>query len=82
MLWEDFMVQVKRGMVFRVKGCEGVETTMRIMAKTAAGYDTLVTTISDYRNREYRQVMTEALMDSCLRTGYIQAIPQSSAKSA
>ena len=55
---------------------------MRVMAKTAAGYDTLVNTTSDYRSREYRQVMSEALMDSCLRTGYIEMIPLDSAISA
>ena len=76
------MFEVKRDMVFRVKSPDNTRTTMRILARTDAGYDTIVSTESEYRSREYRQVMSDALMESCLRTGYITLIPASSAKSA
>ncbi|WP_455382314.1 hypothetical protein [Salinispira pacifica] len=65
--------------LFRVKTVSGVETHMRILHDTADGYQILITSRTDGRERTSEEFISRELVESCLRTGYLTEVAQNSA---
>ena len=59
---------------FRVVGIEGIDTRIEILNEANGGYETRVTSTSATGIRESFEFITDELLDSCLRTGYIVAV--------
>ena len=60
--------------VFRVKTVNGVETYIRILRDTEDGYDILITSQSHGRERTSEEYISRALVQSCMRTGYLTEV--------
>ncbi|MEA3344610.1 MAG: hypothetical protein U9Q16_02940 [Patescibacteria group bacterium] len=59
---------------FKVNGIEGIETHIEILNETEGGYETRVTSTAATGIRESFEFITDELLESCLRTGYIVAV--------
>jgi hypothetical protein len=56
---------------FRVKGIPGVETTIELLAETDGGFEARITSTSEHGIRESCEFISDELLGSCLRTGYL-----------
>ena len=56
---------------FRVKGISGIETRIELLEATAGGYEARITSTGDYGVRESVEFVSDDLLESCLRTGYV-----------
>ncbi len=70
------MTTTAHSRLFRVKTVSGVETFMRILHDTTDGYQILITSRSDGRERTSEDYISRALVDSCLRTGYLTEVKE------
>lgn len=59
---------------FRVKGISGVETTIELLAEVPGGYDARITSVAEHGVRESCEYISQDLLDSCIRTGYLSPI--------
>lgn len=59
---------------FRVKGIEGVETHIEILNEAEGGYETRVTSTTATGIRESFEFITDELLESCLRTEYLEPV--------
>jgi hypothetical protein len=57
---------------YRVKGREGLETYIEVLKERGNGYDVRITTIREYSTTQTDEHVSTDLLDSCLRTGYIE----------
>ena len=56
---------------FRVKGISGIETHIELLAETAGGFEARITSTGEYGVRESCEYISDDLLESCLRTGYL-----------
>jgi len=56
---------------FRVNGIEGIETHIEILKEVPGGYETRMTSINHSGVRESIEFMSDELLESCIRTGYL-----------
>lgn len=56
---------------YKVKGIDGVETYIRVVADHGDGYDIVITSLSEGRVKESSEFIGRDLLEACLRTGYI-----------
>jgi hypothetical protein len=56
---------------YRVRGIEGIETHIEILSEVAGGFETHITSITETGIRESYEFMSDELMESCVRTGYL-----------
>ncbi|MBU8913966.1 MAG: hypothetical protein KOO61_08085 [Spirochaetales bacterium] len=61
---------------FRVRGIEGIETHIDILNEVQGGYDTRVTSTIATGIRESFEFITDELLESCVRTGYLVAVEE------
>ena len=61
---------------FRVKGISGVETYIELLEATPGGYEVQITSISESGIRESNEQISDELLDSCLRTGYLVEVKE------
>jgi hypothetical protein len=73
------MTNSTRGARYKVKGIDGVETYIRVLADHGDGYDILITSITDGRVKESSEFIGRELLEACMRTGYICTAPAETA---
>ncbi len=56
---------------FKVKGAEGLETTIEVIGTRSDGYDIVIRSESHFGVRESTDFISYDLLESCLRTGYL-----------
>jgi hypothetical protein len=56
---------------FRVKGISGIETHIELLVETTGGYEARITSSGEYGVRESCEYISDDLLESCLRTGYL-----------
>ena len=61
---------------FRVNGIEGIETHIEVLGEVTGGFDTHITSITPTGLRESFEFMSDELVESCVRTGYL--VPEGS----
>lgn len=59
---------------FKVKGVTGIETYIDILAKSDGGYEVRISSITEHGTRESCEFISEDLLESCIRTGYLTEI--------
>ncbi len=64
---------------YKVKGVTGVETIIELLAEHQGGYEVRLTSISEHGTRESCEFISEELLESCIRTGYVTEIKQPAA---
>ncbi|MCA1755100.1 MAG: hypothetical protein LC641_10460 [Spirochaeta sp.] len=69
------MTNSTHGARYKVKGIDGVETYIRVLADHGDGYDILITSITDGRVKESSEFIGRELLEACMRTGYICTAP-------
>jgi hypothetical protein len=60
--------------VYRIKSMGGVESHMRVLREGPDGYQVLITSRSEGRNRTSEEFISRDLVESCLRTGYLTEV--------
>jgi hypothetical protein len=68
------MVARRHPRIYRVKSVDGVQTLMRILREDDNGYQILITSRSEGRNRTSEEFISRELVQSCLRTGYLTEV--------
>lgn len=58
---------------FRVNGIAGIDTHIEVLNEVSGGYETRIVSISETGIRESMEFMSDELMESCIRTGYLVA---------
>jgi len=61
--------------LYRVRGIAGVETTIELLNEVAGGYDARVSSSSATGYRESYEFIGDELLESCLKTGYLEHVP-------
>ena len=61
---------------FLVNGIEGIETRIEILDEVEGGYETRVTSISATGIRKSFEIISDELLESCVRTGYLVAFEE------
>ena len=56
---------------YRVKGIPGIQTHIELMNQVAGGYEARITSVDGHGVRESCEFISDDLLESCLRTGYI-----------
>ena len=59
---------------FKVMGIEGVDTRIEILNEVSSGYETRVTSTTATGVRESFEIISDELLESCVRTGYLVAV--------
>ena len=67
------------GKIFKVRGSHGIDKTMFIRGESDGAFKIHMVTRSPYGVMESDEMLTRELFESCLRTGFIQEIKNSSA---
>ncbi len=67
---------------FRVKGISGIETYIELLAEAPGGYDARITSIADHHVRESCEYISQDLLDSCVRTGYLSPVEEPALREA
>lgn len=62
---------MKRGTRYQVKGIKGLNTMLEITETNAEGYRIRITSVSDGNERTSEEFITRHLLETCLRTGYL-----------
>jgi hypothetical protein len=57
---------------FRVNGIQGIETHIEILNEVSGGFETRITSINTTGIRESIEFMSDELLESCIRTGYLE----------
>ncbi|HUX51598.1 MAG TPA: hypothetical protein VMW73_12430 [Spirochaetia bacterium] len=68
------MLTTSRSKIFRVKSVDGMQTFMRILKESHDGYQILITSSSEGRDRTSEEFISRDLVESCLRTGYLTEV--------
>ena len=63
---------MKRGTRYQVKGIKGLNTMLEITETHAEGYRIRITSVSDGAERTSEEFITRHLLETCLRTGYLE----------
>lgn len=58
--------------VYRVKGSDELRTYIEVLGERDGGYDVLITSVREFATRQSEEHISRDLLDSCLRTGYIE----------
>lgn len=58
--------------IYRVKGSDELQTYIEVLGERDGGYDVLVTSIREFSTKQSEEHVSHDLLDSCLRTGYIE----------
>lgn len=61
---------------FLVNGIAGIETRIEILNEVQGGYDVRVTSTNTTGIRESFEFITDELIESCVRTGYLVAVDE------
>lgn len=61
---------------FLVNGIKGIETRIEILNDVRSGYEIRVVSTSATGIRESFELISDELLDSCIRTGYLVAIEE------
>ena len=56
---------------YRVKGIPGLETYVELLNEVAGGFEARITSVNDHGIRESCEFISNDLLDSCVRTGYL-----------
>lgn len=59
---------------FRVKGVTGIETYIQILAESDGGYEVRISSVTEHGTRESCEFISDELLESCIRTGYLKEI--------
>lgn len=57
--------------LYRVKGSPLVQEYVKIVAENAMGFDVVITKITETSTKEYRDFISRALFEACVRTNYL-----------
>ena len=57
--------------VFQVKGDATIRTYLRLLQEQPNGFRVKITSVGRYSVKESEEYITKALLDTCLRTGYL-----------
>lgn len=69
--------------LYRVKGSPSVQEYVKIVAENAMGFEVVITRSTATSTKEYKDFISKALFDSCLRTGYLyEELPMEAVASA
>ena len=60
---------------YRVKGIPGVETCIELLSEVAGGYESRITSVNAHGVHESCEFISNELLESCLRTGYLLELP-------
>jgi len=61
---------------FRVNGIAGIETHIELLNEVSGGFEARVSSTNATGLRESFEFIGNELLDSCLRTGYLEAIEE------
>ncbi|MFW5738114.1 MAG: hypothetical protein ACOCYX_04320 [Spirochaetota bacterium] len=61
---------------FRVKGISGIETYIELLNEAPGGYEARITSISEHGVRESCEYISDDLLNSCIRTGYLSLVEE------
>ena len=59
---------------YRVNGIEGIETHIELLCEVDGGYEARITSTNERGVRESLEFVSEELLESCVRTGYLSLI--------
>jgi hypothetical protein len=57
--------------VFQVKGNASIRTYLKLLKEHPNGFLVKITSVGNYSVKESEEFITKALLDTCLRTGYL-----------
>jgi hypothetical protein len=57
--------------VFQVKGDATIRTYLKLLQEKPNGFMVKITSVGQYSVKESEEYITKALLDTCLRTGYL-----------
>ena len=63
---------MKRGTRYRVKGIQGLDTVLEIAESHAEGYRIRITSVTGESVKTSEEFITRHLLETCIRTGYLQ----------
>ncbi len=58
---------------FRVIGKTHIKTYMELLEEDANGFRVRITSVGQYSAKESVEYITKALLETCLRTGYLES---------
>jgi hypothetical protein len=58
---------------FQVRGNSHITIYMELLEEQSKGFRVRITSVGHYSAKESEEYITKALLDSCLRTGYLEA---------
>ncbi len=64
---------------YKVKEGSGVDTYLEIVKEYEDGFDVLIISVCDNYKKETTEYMSRKLLETCLRTGYLQKLDDLSA---
>ena len=62
--------------IYKVKGAEELQTYIEVLGERDGGYDVLITSVREYSTKQSEEHISHELLDSCLRTGYVEEIQE------
>ncbi|MFW5729896.1 MAG: hypothetical protein ACOCYC_00825 [bacterium] len=57
--------------VFEVKGTASIRTYLKLLKEHPNGFLVKITSVGNYTVKESEEYITKALLETCLRTGYL-----------
>ncbi len=67
-----------RGLVvnrqYRVNGIQGIETYIELLSAVQGGYEARITSTNEQGVRESHEFISDELLESCVRTGYLARV--------
>jgi hypothetical protein len=67
---------MKRGTRYQVKGIKGLNTVLEITETHAEGYRIRIVSVSEGNQKTSEEFITRHLLETCIRTGYLQPVAE------